>query len=282
MWLKSLLGMLFVLSLVGAFLIKPVRDHEITNESDAEQSRDNKHLRILTWNIGNGNLESETRAHDEDIPAVARVILENDADAVALQELTGEDQLKVLLTHLKNRYRGYVSSQGNSDRFDAVVVRTVSGGSASFEDVHAGDYYAAAATFRLQNDSPEFYLVSAHADAFSASRRRGFSEDVTDFVRNRWKSGLIFVAGDFNFEVSTQNKNNLFTDDAKQDSESYAYLLKYFRDLGRNAGETAINNRRIDYVFGPKKTVSVRRAEVLRDAAVGTMDHWPLLVDVAF
>jgi endonuclease/exonuclease/phosphatase family metal-dependent hydrolase len=283
MWLKLLLAMLFVLSLVGAFFVKPTREHEITNESGAEQSRDNKHLRILTWNIGNGNLESDTRAHSEDLPAVARVILANDADAVALQELTGEDQLKLLLTHLKNRYRGYVCSKGNSDRLDAVVIRTGSEGSAIFEDVPAGDHFAAAATFRLQKDSPEIYLVSAHADAFSASRRRGFSEDVTDFVRNRWeKSGLMFVTGDFNFEVSTRNKNNLFTDDAKQDSESYAYLLKYFRDLGRNAGETAINNRRIDYVFGPTKTVSVHRAEVLRDATVGTMDHWPLLVEVAF
>jgi len=281
MWIKSLLGMLFLLSLVGAYMIKPAREGEITDESGADQSQDNKHLRILTWNIGNGNLESETRAHAEDLRAVAKVILENDADAVALQELTGEDQLKVLLTHLKNRYRGYVNRQG-SDRFEAVLIKAGSEVSATFEDVPAGDHYAAAATFRLQKDSPEVYLVSAHADAFSASRRRGFAEDVTDSVRNRGKSKLIFVAGDFNFEVSTRNKNNLFTDDAKQDSESYAYLLKYFRDLGRNAGETAINNRRIDYVFGPTKTVSVRRAEVLRDAAVGTMDHWPLLVEVAF
>lgn len=280
MWLKSLLGMLFVLSLVGAFVVKPVREHENTDESSEQPSRD-KRLRILTWNIGNGNLESETRAHAEDLPAVAKVILENDADAVALQELTGDDQLKLLLTHLKNRYRGYLSGNGNSDRLEAVLVRTGLGGSAISDDAPAGDRYAAV-TFRLQKDSPEIYLVSVHADAFSASRRRSFSEGITDFARNRGKSGLIFVAGDFNFEVSTRNKNNLFTDDAKQDSESYAYLLKYFRDLGRSAGETAINNRRIDYVFGPTKTVSARRAEVLRDAAVGTMDHWPLLVEVVF
>ncbi|HEV7747488.1 MAG TPA: endonuclease/exonuclease/phosphatase family protein [Pyrinomonadaceae bacterium] len=282
MWLKSLIGLLFVLSLLGAFIVKPAREREMTDSSGAEESRDSKHLRILTWNIGNGNLESETRAHAEDLPAVAVVILENEPDAVALQELTGESQLKLLLTHLENRYRGYVTSKGNSDRFDAVLVTTRSEGNAIFEDVPAGDHFAAAATFRLQKDSLEIYLVSAHADAFSASRRRGFSEDVTDFVRNRGKSGLTFITGDFNFDVSTRNKNNLFTDDAKQDSESYAYLLKYFRDLGRSAGETAINNRRIDYVFGPTKTVSVRRAEVLRDAAVGAMDHWPLLVEVGF
>jgi hypothetical protein len=93
---------------------------------------------------------------------------------------------------------------------------------------------------------------------------------------------MAFVAGDLNLEVSVRNKTNLFTDDAKHDSESYAYFLKYFRDLGRDAGETSINDRRIDYIFGPVERVSLQRAEVLRATAIGKMDHWPLLVDVSF
>ena len=60
----------------------------------------------------------------------------------------------------------------------------------------------------------------------------------------------MFIAGDFNLEVSVRNKTDLFTDDAKHDSEAYAYLLKYFRDLGRETGATSINDRRIDYIFG--------------------------------
>src|SRR5258705_12060758 len=79
-----------------------------------------------------------------------------------------------------------------------------------------------------------------------------------------------------------RNKNNLFTDDAKHDSESYAYLLKYFRDLGLDAGETSINDRRIDYIFGPVANVTLRRAEVLRSAAVGRMGHWPFLIQGRF
>ena len=60
---------------------------------------------------------------------------------------------------------------------------------------------------------------------------------MVDWANNRAKGEIVFIAGDFNFEVSIRNKTNLFTDDAKHDSESYAYLLKYFRDLGRDAGE---------------------------------------------
>ncbi|MEP6820092.1 MAG: endonuclease/exonuclease/phosphatase family protein [bacterium] len=287
MWLKLLLVVLFLLSLVGAFVFKPA--HEIKNRRDADDRGENfKRLRVLSWNIGNGDLESETRAHAEDLPAVARVILDNDADAVALQELTGEDQLKLLLTYLKNRYRGYVCSRGTGDRVEAVLVKNRSGQSERdkdgviFNNVPAGNRFAAAATFRLQPELPEIVLVSAHADAFSAARRRTFASDVVDWTRGHSPGELVFIAGDFNFEVSTRNKNNLFTDDAKHDSESYAYLLKYFRDLGLDAGETSINDRRIDYVFGPAATVSLRRAEVLRAAAVGRMDHWPLLVEVGF
>ncbi len=304
MWLKFLLGAFFVLSLLGAFVLAPQQRLSRHNDSsDTSVDEDLRHggrrLRLMSWNIGNGDLESETRAHTEDLPAVAEVIMDNDADAVALQELTGEDQLQLLLTHLKNRYRGYVCSRGKGDRVDAVLIKDNSGASARgdhsgrrannahddwsvhFHDVPAGDRFAAAATFRLNKDLPEIVLASAHADAFSASRRRTFAADVVDWARGQTNNEIAFIAGDFNFEVSTRNKTNLFTDDAKHDSESYAYLLKYFRDLGRDAGETSINDRRIDYVFGPE-TVSLHRAEVLRGAAVGRMDHWPLLVEVGY
>jgi len=52
--------------------------------------------------------------------------------------------------------------------------------------------------------------------------------------------------------------------------------------LGVDAGDTAINDRRIDYIFGPAKVVRVGRVEVLRNAAVGRMDHWPLLAEIGF
>jgi endonuclease/exonuclease/phosphatase family metal-dependent hydrolase len=296
MWPKVLLGALFVLSVLGAFVLAPAPKPAGTVIAvNQHQLQNGRHLRLITWNIGNGDLEAETRAHVEDLPAVARVIEDNYPDAVALQELTGEDQLKLLMDQLENCYRGYVCSSGSADRVDAVLVRNSGGpkdpGAGSrlnahqnqkvrFNDVVAGNRFAAAATFRLRDDSAEFVLVSAHADAFRASRRRTFVAEVVDWARSRGNGQFVFVAGDFNLEVSIRNKTELFTDDAKHDSESYAYLLKYFRDLGSEAGETSINDRRIDYIFGPTKTVTVRRAEVLRGAAVGRMDHWPLLVEV--
>lgn len=286
MLLKLLLGGFFLLSLLAAFVLAPLTQSEPRgpNVETKNSDQSGNHLRLMTWNIGNADLETETRAHDEDMAAVARVILDNDADAVALQELTGEDQLKLLLRHLEKRYRGYVCRPGKGDRVEAVLVKDQADRNrrpgVRFNDVSAGERFAAAASFRLQDGLPEIVLVSAHADAFNASRRRIFTEQVVDWTRARAGNQLVFIAGDFNFEVSVRNRTNLFTDDAKHDSESFAYLLKYFRDLGRDAGETSINNRRIDYIVGPPRTVALSRAEVLRGAAVGRMDHWPLLVEV--
>jgi endonuclease/exonuclease/phosphatase family metal-dependent hydrolase len=289
MWLKFLLGAFFILSLLAAFLVEPGRSRAL--KSEGSHLQEGKRLRLLSWNIGNGDLEADSRAHAEDLPAVAQVILDNQPDAVALQELTGEDQLNLLLTHLKNHYRGYVNIRGSGDRVEAVLVKTQSVGTdhhkrgeetVLFNDVPSGVRFAAAVTFRLHQDFPQVVLVSAHADAFNAARRRAFVTDVVDWIRSRNTSELAFIAGDFNLEVSTRNKNNLFTNDAKHDSESYAYLLKYFRDLALEAGETSLNDRRIDYVFGLPATISLSRAEVLRGAAVGRMDHWPLLIEVGF
>jgi endonuclease/exonuclease/phosphatase family metal-dependent hydrolase len=275
MWLKFLLSVGFMLMLSMAIFLQLLGQRSLLGDLGENRTR----LRLMSWNIGYGDLESETRARTEDLPAVAQIILSHDPDAVALQELIGKDQLRVLLAHLKNRYRGYVCSPGSADRGDAVLVKD---SGARFEDVPAGDRFAAAATFHLHKDLPEMVLVSAHADAFSSSRRRRFAEDVVDWARGRAGKHSVFIAGDFNFEVSVKTKTNLFTDNAKHDSESYNYLLKYFRDLGRAAGETAISDRRIDYVFGPLESATLRRAEVLREAAMGRMDHWPLLVEIAF
>jgi endonuclease/exonuclease/phosphatase family metal-dependent hydrolase len=103
---------------------------------------------------------------------------------------------------------------------------------------------------------------------------------LVDWAQARTQSAEVFIAGDFNFELKAANQTNLYTDNLKHDSESYSHILRNFRDLGRGAGDTAINDRRIDYIFGPSALEQLGRVEVLRDVAVGRMDHWPLLVDV--
>jgi len=275
MWVKLILALLFCLMVVGAVhFAQPHGAEEPSSPSTTPVS-----LRLLTWNIGYAELEDDTRAHNKDLPAVAELILREDPDAVALQELTGTAQLNILLGLLHGKYRGAVAQQGKGDRFEAVLVKNVR---AKFIPVAVGVRYALAASFRSRADAPEVVLLSAHADAFNAAQRRAYTEALIDWIQVRTQSSEVFIAGDFNFELKAANETNLYTDNVKHDSESYSHILRNFRDLGREAGDTAINDRRIDYIFGPANLVKVGRVEVLRDAAVGRMDHWPLLVEVGF
>ncbi|HEV2913409.1 MAG TPA: endonuclease/exonuclease/phosphatase family protein [Pyrinomonadaceae bacterium] len=275
MWAKLSLCALALLMIGGALHYRPSRERSLLGTKTREGPR----LRLLTWNIGYGDLEDDSRAHTKDLKAVAEAILASDADAVALQELTGQEQLDILLGHLKRRYRGAICPALKADRVEAVLVKDHP---ARFSQVQAGDKCVLGASFRTGGNGPEILLLSAHADAFNAARRRVFTGELIDWARQQQQqSALVFVAGDFNFELRAGNQSNFFTDNLKNDSEAYSYALKYFRDLGRNAGETALNERRIDYVFGPSEGAPLRRAEVLRDAAVGRMDHWPLVVEVA-
>ncbi len=273
MWVKLVLLLLFCLMILGA--VHFAQPHE---SEEPSSSRKVVHLlRLLTWNIGYAELEDDTRAHDKDLPAVAEVILRQDPDAVALQELTGNAQLKTLLDLLHGRYRGAVAQQGKGDRFEAVLVKDAG---ATFIPVAVGARYALGASFQPREATQEVVVLSAHADAFNAARRRTYTEALIDWAQARAQSSEVFIAGDFNFELKAGNETNLYTDNLKHDSESYSHILRHFRDLGRAAGDTAINDRRIDYIFGPPKLEQIGRVEVLRNAAVGRMDHWPLLVEV--
>jgi endonuclease/exonuclease/phosphatase family metal-dependent hydrolase len=273
MWVKLILLLLFCLMILGAIHFAEPSE---SNGAASPQTVVNS-FRLLTWNIGYAELEDDTRAHDKDLPAVAEVLLRYDPDAIALQELTGKAQLNVLLGLLHGKYRGAVAQQGRGDRFEAVLVKD---SGATFTPVAVGAQYAQAVSFRPHGDSPELLLLSAHADAFNAARRRTYTETLIDWAKAQSESSEVFIAGDFNFELKAANESNLYTDNLKHDSESYSYILRNFRDLGRAAGDTAINDRRIDYVFGPPALKQVGRVEVLRNAAVGRMDHWPLLVEV--
>ena len=275
MWVKLVLLLLFCLMILGAVHFAQPSQSSNRASSPAVVNA----LRLLTWNIGYAELEDDTRAHDKDLPAVAEVILRHDPDAVALQELTGKAQLNVLLGLLHGKYHGAVAQQGNGDRFEAVLVKD---SRATFIPVALGAQYALAASFRPRANSPEVLVLSAHADAFNAARRRTYTEALIDWAEPRTQSSEVFIAGDFNFELKAANETNLYTDNVKHDSESYSHILREFRDLGRAAGDTAINDRRIDYIFGPPSLEQVGRVEVLRNAAVGRMDHWPLLVEVGF
>jgi len=67
MWVKVVLLLLFCLMIVGAVhFAQPHESEEVSSPGKVVVS-----LRLLTWNIGYAELESDTRAHDKDLPAIS-------------------------------------------------------------------------------------------------------------------------------------------------------------------------------------------------------------------
>jgi endonuclease/exonuclease/phosphatase family metal-dependent hydrolase len=232
----------------------------------------------MTWNIGYIEPKSDSRAHTEDMTAIAAVIAEHDPDAIALQELAGPEQLQALIVALNHRYKGAIAKFGDNDRVEAVLVKSAD---AQFESFATGEKYSLAATFRLNGIERPVVLISAHADAFNAGRRRVLTGDLVDWANAKANDGIPIIGGDFNFELNANKQIEFYSDNMKNDSEAYSYIVKSFRDLGRQAGFTTFNDRRIDYLFAPSEAVLFRQAQVLNHVSIGHMDHFPLLVEVA-
>jgi endonuclease/exonuclease/phosphatase family metal-dependent hydrolase len=271
---KVALGVLFLVMVGAAIHFHPYRDRSLL----ATHPPDGPHIKIMTWNIGYAGPENDSRAHVEDMRQIARVIAAHNPDAVALQELAGPDQLQDLVTALHHRYKGALAKFGDEDRVEGILVKGVD---AQFENFPTGNKYSLAATFHMSGIDQPVVFISAHADAFNAAKRRVFTGDLVDWAANHAKDCLPVIAGDFNFELNPDKQIDFYTDNIKNDSEAYSYILRSFRDLGKDAGFTTFNDRRIDYIFAPPEAVLFRQAEVLNDVNIGHMDHWPLLVEVS-
>ena len=272
---KIILAALLVLMIAGAFYFNPGVDRTIVGQRNKPGTK----LKVMTWNIGYADLDADNRAQDKDIPNIAQVITDNDPDIVGLQEITGQAQLQMLLRHLHGKYKGAVSPLGGDDRTVAVLVKNPS---AEFETITTtSGRTAISAHIKPAEDKPPVTFISIHADAYNSKKRRIFVGDIVDWARPKLDSDRVFIAGDLNLEIDPDKPEDLYTDSAKNDSEAYNYLLKYFRDLGREAGYTAVNNRRIDYIFGPSVDVAgIQEAKVISEAAMGKMDHRPLVVEM--
>jgi endonuclease/exonuclease/phosphatase (EEP) superfamily protein YafD len=266
----------FVAMLVSASALNPARS-VVSLAPAIDLTEGGWRVRILTWNIGYAYGKDDSRAKDSDLGKVAGVIKREQPDVVALQELSGRPQLRALLRRLRGEYQGFLDNGEDADRYTAILVhapkmqfraiRTSTGRSAS------------AAVFRVARSPLKFCAISAHAQAWDAAARAKYTSEIVDWVREN-SFDVAFLAGDFNFDVGGgHGGGGLFTEDPTLDAEAYAYVTRYFRDLGRDGGSTAAFKRRIDYVFGRGGNLHLKRADVLRGWRTGGMDHDPLVID---
>jgi endonuclease/exonuclease/phosphatase family metal-dependent hydrolase len=238
---------------------------------------DTYRLRILTWNVGQLYGPFDSRASDQDLGYVARVVRENTPDIVALQELRGRAQLDRLLERLGGEYLGSVPDVEANDRRVAILTRRGrrDGGSDDgpiFRTVTTSTGRSAEAVSIAIGAGVRALAVSVHLDAFNRDLRRVQAEEITDWAA-RQPETEVFLCGDFNFDsdfLQGQHADH-------PDLQLYRFMSRTFEDLGRAGGGTTILARRIDYIFARTSGVREREVRVLAGKRRNLMDHDPVL-----
>jgi endonuclease/exonuclease/phosphatase family metal-dependent hydrolase len=224
-------------------------------------------LRVLTWNIGRIHLRWDSRASDRHLDYVAEVIRTVKPHIVALQEIRDPKQLGRLVTKLGSRWQARLS-EDIYDRRAALLVRL------------KGRFYALptssgrtaqGAVLRLPGGR-EISVASLHLDAFDGKRRLEQAEEIIASVRRLGHLDIV-LAGDFNCDAATATRGSV-------DQRLYGFLTGSFVDAAKEAGSTTLGAQLLDYVFYAIGSGRVYDAKVLRTKRVGSMDHYPVVVEL--
>jgi endonuclease/exonuclease/phosphatase family metal-dependent hydrolase len=237
-------------------------------------------IRLLCWNLGrvhfggrvNRWLGLDSRAADEDVPHVARVIAGARADVVAVQELRGEAQLERLRALLGGEWRAAAPSGDTGDRRVGLLARGALG--PAFDEVAMVGTGRAAQAAAVGDGGRRWAIASVHFDAYDARARAVQARELAAWARERGEAAVV-VAGDLNLDLDLARLMR-----RREDSLVFQWLARELEDLGAGAGATAIGGRRVDYVLArPGVGGSVR---VLRGRRVRLGDHDPLLATLTF
>ena len=274
MKIKLFLVALFLAFYLGAWHFGRLRSLPKLSHTESQVPGNGSAFALMSWNIGYFDYESDSRAQNKDLEAIAAVIGETGAQVIALQEVAEPEQLSTLSDLLAGRYRYHVFARGfRTDRYVGFLSEI------PFEEEIPVETSVGRDALAVTVDVPSqgiVTLLNCHADAFNSRRRRFFVNDIIDWRRSSGKQSVI-LAGDFNLDLAPVESSDLFTDDKKNDSESYSLILEDFRDLGRNSGPTSAFDRRIDYIFLSQQGLEEVEFKVLYGKLVGKMDHHPVL-----
>lgn len=230
-----------------------------------------RRLRVVSWNVGRLYTPSNNNRLDaRDIPSVARVLNELDAEVVLLQELVDETQLESLLARLP-AHEGRLAERCRYDRHVAVLVKTRL--RPEFEqhllmDTGRG---LVSATFDVGGERGSAHPL--HFDVWDRRRRRSQAEEVVALTDGRGEA-LTVIGGDLNLDPELAAR--LGSDDVR----TFGLLAERFADAGRAAGPTLLGLLRVDHLLvrGPRVRRTWGAVSPGRRLPMG--DHDPLICDV--
>lgn len=269
-WPALALGLALVLALLCALVLAPGKPRPaaltLADDDGAVASGD---LVLLSWNVGQAPPDNGPSRRGQ-LPCIARVVRDADADVVCLQELRDARHLEVLLDLLGPGWRGAL---GNTDRPKVNALLTRLPG--RLAGLAFGSRFRAPVALDLAGAR----VLSMHFPTSHARDRAAFADWLEEHAA-RLDRPLV-VAGDCNMdpEGHWDRATTLFTDDLALDQRTLGRLRALGADIGAGAAATAMPSRRLDRVLvaAPLAPVSFR---VLFGSARGLMDHQPVLARV--
>lgn len=225
-------------------------------------------LRVVTWNVGGVRGGEAHGFLEESLEPVGAALRALAPDLVFLQEASDEPRLARLVERLGPGWsllagRGGVvalTTRGELERWNAPLARSLG--------------------VRYRLGGRTLAVIALHASAFSArERNREIGPTLDALLEQRADAHLL--AGDLNLDLDLDKRGDLFSNDQTLDVETYNYVAEELADAARGRGATAEPDRRLDYVF-LSPALPVRAAGPWRGRRTGTMDHDPLVVDLAW
>lgn len=248
-------------------------------------------LRVVTWNVGGvettGTAGAARPLSSENLEHVARVLVELDADLIALQELERHAQRRAIEQALGDEWES-ASPAGDGSRV-AWFVRN-----AEFTRFPIAGAGARGLGIELSPEAraPGAIAVTVHANAFASDERNALLGAACDELLERARKlapergpgraqrPLLLLVGDFNLDLDLDKRGDLFSDDQYRDVETYNYVANVLADAARGNGSTAEPDRRLDYVFVEDSAWSVRAAGPWKGRRGRGMDHDPVVADL--
>ena len=117
MKIKLFLVALFLAFYFGAWHFR-LRSVPKLSLSESQVPGNGSLFALMSWNIGYFDYESDSRAQNKDLEAIAAVIGETGAQVIALQEVAEPEQLNTLSDLLAGHYRYRAFARGlRTDRY---------------------------------------------------------------------------------------------------------------------------------------------------------------------
>lgn len=236
---------------------------------------DGQPLRVMTYNMLFVN---------EDVDGMVELITEQNADVIAMQEVTGEFR-EQLETELSDTYPYWAYVQNGNNFYGNIVFSKyeITDELAQFEQ--SGSLLYLATDVDVAGQIVRVYNIHTAPPRFgngfdTSSRTEGITTYLTD-VRSESPQMPLIIMGDFNMSDQTQDYrrlNRAYTDVYRATSIGFGTTFEYFGSLGFSWIPSYV---RLDYVFlrdgvGSPQLVPIA-SEVIR---AGNSDHLPIIVDV--